>query len=367
MSTFLSILTLFFGFSDMFTVVNVQVPDGWDDDCYSFEGSGRILMCCSRWNSDLQDHEVIILASGESIDTIGVDDERITSIGSILSSSDGGYFITCLEDYRGTRTAAASLTESGSVKWFTPAGLELDGGKIFGELPGGGFLMGGNLYRESGYSSYHIVLLDGEGSISAELEGDPDEEVGIALAEGEDIILAGEMPGSGQTRAFARLYRSDGELEWEYQCDPGMFAGFDCMDAAGDGYLFGGNYSPMDGPMTGLVVKTDITGKELWRCSIPPDSGYQQVYISSVLQLDDGSVIGAGFCVEDNAPRNTDDALIFLLDGEGNEVEKEIMGLPGENHEEFFGLRQNYAGEVSVYCMCRGEDYQGRGYYLMEL
>ena len=43
------------------------------------------------------------------------------------------------------------------------------------------------------------------------------------------------------------------------------------------------------------------------------------------------------------------------------------MGLPGENHEEFFGLRQNYTGEVSVYCMCRGEDYQGRGYYLMEL
>lgn len=367
MSVFFPILALFAGFSDMFTAVDVQVPEGWDEDCYSFEESGRILMCCSRWNSDIQDHEVIILASRESVDTILVDDERITSIGSIRSASDGGYFITCLEDYREMRTAAARLTESGSVEWFTPVGLELGGGGAFDELPSGGFLMGGNLYQGNGCKSYHLVLLDGEGYISAELEGDLGEEVGATLVEDEDIVFAGEMPGSDQTQAFARFFGFGGELEWEYQCDPGMFAGFNCMAAVDDGYLFGGNYSPVDGPMTGLVVKTDFTGNELWRSSVPPDSGYQQVYINSLLELDDDSVIGAGFCVADNAPSNTNDALIFLLDGEGNELEREIMGLSGQNHEGFFGLKRNSAGDVFVYCMCRGEDYEGTNYYLMEL
>lgn len=367
MNAFLSVLVLLVGFSDLFTPVDVQVPEGWDDECYSFEESGRRLLGCSRWNSELQDHEVIIIDYGERVDTVRIEDERITNIGSICPASDGGYFITFLEDHRELRTAAARLTESGSVSWFTPLGLELGEGSSFAELPGGGFVMGGNLHRGSGYKSYHLVLLDEEGSITAELEGDLDEEVGSVEVVNQGIVLAGEMPGSDQTRAFARFFGFDGELEWEYSCDPGMFANFGCMDVSDAGYLFGGHYSPMNGPVTGLMAMTDTEGNELWRSSVPPDSGYQQVHIVSVLQLDDGSAVGAGFSVEDNAPRNSDDALISLMDSEGNEMERKILGLPGQNHEEFFGLHQDSAGEVSVYCMCRGEDYEGKRYYTIVL
>lgn len=367
MGAFLSILVLCFGFSDFVTPVDVQVPEGWDDECYSFEESGRHLVGCSRWNNELRVYEVMIIDHGERVDTVRIEDERITNVGSICPASDGGYFITFLEDHRELRTAAARLTESGSVSWFTLLGLELGEGSSFAELPGGGFVMGGNLYRGSGYKSYHLVLLDGEGSITAELEGDLDEEVGSAEVVDEGLLIAGEMPGSDQTRAFARLFSFSGELLWEYSCDPGMFANFGCMDVSDAGYLFGGYYSPMNGPVTGLMAMTDLEGNELWRSSVPPDSGYQQVHIESVLQLDDGSAVGAGFSVEDNAPRDSDDALIFLLDSEGNELERELLGKPGRNHEEFFGLHQDPAGEVSVYCKCRGEDYDGRQYFLIDL
>lgn len=367
MSAFLSVLVLCFGFSDLFTPVDVQVPEGWTDDCYSFEDFGRRLVGCRRWNSELQDHEVMILDFWESVDTVRVDDERITSIGSVFPASDGGYYITCPDSFLSMQTAAARLTSSGSVSWFTPLGLELGDGRSFVELPGGGFVMGDNLYREPGCLSYHLVLLDGEGSITAELIGDLEEEVGSVEAVDEGLLIAGEMPGSGETQAFARLFSFSGELLWEYSCDPGMFAGFGCMDVSDAGYLFGGYYSTMEGPITGLMAMTDIEGNELWRSSIPPDSGYQQAYINSVLQLNDDSVVGAGFCPAAHAPRDTDDALILLLDSQGNELERELLGKPGENHEGFFGLHQDSAGEVFVYCKCRGDDYDGIRYFLMEL
>ncbi|MBD3278535.1 MAG: hypothetical protein GF388_09560 [Candidatus Aegiribacteria sp.] len=367
MSAFLSLLVLCFGFSDTFTVVDVQVPEGWEDDCYSFVEPGRHLVSCSRWNSDLQKYEVMILDHGEGVDTVLVDDERIEEIGSILPASGGGYYITCLEDDKFPQTSAALLTETGTVEWLTPLDLELGGSGAFAELPGGGFVMGGNLHRGSGYRSYHLVLLDGEGSITAELEGDLDEEVGSVEVTDEGLLMVGEMPGSDQTQAFARLFELDGELAWEYRCDPGMFANFRCMDVFDGGYVFGGIYSTEERPMPGIVVEVDDSGSEVWRSSVLPDSGYQQVYINSVMRLDDGSVLGVGYSMADNAPRGTNDALIFLLDSEGNELESEILGIPGQNHEGFFGLHEDSLGEVSVYCQCRGADYEGGRYFLVEL
>jgi hypothetical protein len=220
--------------------------------------------------------------------------------------------------------------------------------------------MGGNIYLENGQQSYHIVLIDGQGSITNQLEGEPGEEVAIVMVEGEGFMLAGEMPGSDQTQAFARRFNLEGELIWELCCDPGMFAGFDCAAAHNDVYLLGGTVSPFNSPMAGLVVRADADGNEVWRSIVQPDSGYQQVYIMSLLGMDDGSILAGGFCVADNAPRNTDDALIILLDSEGSELEREILTIPGQNHEEFFGLYQDAEGEVSIYCRCLGEAYEKR-------
>jgi hypothetical protein len=146
-----------------------------------------------------------------------------------------------------------------------------------------------------------------------------------------------------------------------------MFAGFDCAAAVDDGYLMGGTVSPCDGPMSGLLVRADASGNEIWRSIVQPDSGYQQVYILSLMQMGDGSVLAGGFCVADNAPRNTDDALIVLLDSDGSELEREILDIPGQNHEEFFGLYQDAEGDVSIYCRCWGEDYENKRYFVIEL
>ena len=350
--------------------VDIQIPEEWTVDCHAIDESGRLLVGCSRWNSDAHIHEVIILVAGESIDTIQVNDERIISLSSLCATSDGGYLITCPVDLRSMLTAAARLSQSGSVEWFTSTGHELEvnigNSNAFAELPGGGLIMGGNLSRGSGWESYQILLMDEQGSLLMELEGDLDEEVEDVMADNEGFLLVGEMPGSDQTQAFARRFSLEGDMIWELCCDPGMFSGFDCAAAVNDGYLMGGTVSPCEGPMSGLVVRADAAGNEAWRNIVQPDSGYQQVYIRSLMEIDEGSVLAGGFCVADNAPRNTNDALIVFLDSDGSELEREIFKIPGQNHEEFFGLYKDAEGNVSVYCMCRGEAYNKR-YFVMEL
>jgi len=370
MSSFLSSLVLMVASSGFLGSVDIQIPEDWHVDCHAIDQTGRLLVGCSRWNTELHINEVIILAAGESTDTIQVSDERITSLSSICSTRDGGYLVTCPVDPREMLTAAARLSESGSVEWFTSSGLELEvnlgNSNAFAELPGGGLVMGGNLSLDSGWESYSILLMDELGSILMELEGGVYEEVDDVLPDNEGLLLVGEMPGSDQTQAFARRFSLEGELIWELCCDSGMFAGFDCSAAANDGYLMGGTVSPCDGPMAGLVLRADAEGNEVWRSTVQPDSGYQQVYILSLMGMDDGSILAGGFCVADNAPRNTDDALIVLLDSDGSELEREIFEIPGQNHEEFFGLYQDAEGEVSIYCRCIGEAYEKR-YCVIEL
>ena len=344
MSIIPSPLILLLVLSGFLGPVDIQIPEEWDVDCHAVDHSGRLLVGCSRWNTELHITEVIILAAGESVDTIRVNDERIFSLSSICPALEGGYLITCTESLREFRTAAACLKQSGSVKSFTSTGLELETGagnsNAYGELPGGGLVIGGNIYLDYGQESYRIVLMDGQGSITNELHGEPGGEASAVIVEDDGILLAGEMPGSDQTQAFARHFSLEGELNWEFCCDPGMFAGFDCAAAVDDGYLLGGTVSPCDGPMSGLLVRVDGAGNEIWRSIVIPDSGYQQVYILSMMEIDDDSVLAGGFCVADNAPRNTDDALIVLMNSDGSELEREILEIPGQNHEEFFGLNK---------------------------
>ena len=87
MSAFLSFLMMIvvpFGF---FGPVEMQLPEEWRVDCQAVDDSGRLLIGC-RGEDENHVSQVIILDAAESIDTILVRDERITSVNSICAADD---------------------------------------------------------------------------------------------------------------------------------------------------------------------------------------------------------------------------------------------------------------------------------------
>ena len=347
--------------------VQFHAPEGWSLDCTSIDCEGRIIAGCSRWNPELHEHEVLLFMVGESVDTVKVDDERITSLISICPDSRGGYFVTFPSEFRSDEVSAARLNADGSLDWLvdqfgdTEEGLR--GSIAFTETPYGGYVLGGNPYNSDGNKSFYIAVIGEDGVLSWETEGELYAEVNAVAAYPRGLILAGNKTGSEQTQAFARCYSYTGDLLWERGYDLGGFSEFDCVASITDGYIFGGTHWPMETPQCGLLIRTDLQGNEMWRKLIPPEEGYQQVYIRSVLGRNNGSIIAAGLSVLDNAPRDTNDALAILLSSDGVVRDFAFYGKPEQNHEEFNWIFQDQDNSLRFYGRCYGDDYDGVYYF----
>lgn len=366
MSLFLAILLASI-LPDFSTVLPVQfhVPEGQFPDCASLDGAGRIIVGCSRW--DRGEHEVLLVIVGESVDTVLIHDERITSLISICPDSQGGYFVTFPSEFHSDKVSAARLNADGSLDWLVDTFGDMEeglrGSIAFTETPNGGYVLGGNPYNTNGEKSFYIALLGEDGVLSWEVEGELYAEVNAVITHPQGLILAGEKTGSEQTQAFAWYYSYTGDLVWEHGYDLGGFSEFDCVASLTDGYIFGGTYWPRGTPQCGLLIRTDIMGNEMWRKLIPPEEGYQQVYILSVLGRDNGSIAAAGFSVQDNAPRNTNDALAILLDSDGVVGDYAFYGKPEQNHEEINRIFLDQDNALCFYGRCYGDDYDGVYYF----
>lgn len=355
---------------DFNTVLPVQfhVPEGQFPDCASIDSAGRIIVGCSRWNPELHEHEVLLFLAGESVDTVKVDDERITSLISICSDSRGGYFVTFPSEFRSDEVSAARLNADGSLDWLvdqfgdTEEGLR--GSIAFAETQYGGYVLGGNPYNTNGENSFYIAVLGEDAVLSWEVEGELYAEVNAVVTDPRGLILAGEKTGSEQTQAFVWRYNYTGDLVWEHGYDLGGFSEFDCAASLTDGYIFGGTHCPMDsGSQRTLLIRTDLLGNEMWRKFIPPEEGYQQVFIRSVLGGSNGSIIAAGFAVGDNAPRYTNDAMVILLSSDGVVDDYAFYGKPEQNHEEINLIFRDQDNALRFYGRCHGDDYDGVYYF----
>ncbi len=341
----------------------LRLPDEWDCTSTGVSRDGGPLICCYWWDGAEDRHRVLILAPGDPVGKVRVDDQRVTGITSICSASDGGFFISCPEYSKSSETAAAKLTPSGEVEWFTDTGIMLVDGCSVVSLADGGFAMGGNRYDDDfGGRYFYMALLDESGVITRELEGDLLQEIRTVTANEDGILIVGRMEGSGETQGFAGLFDLNGGLLWEQGYDQGGFSTLHSASATADGYIFGGTHWPFEGQMSGLLVKTSRSGDELWTALLQPDSGYQQLYLLSVMEEDNGEILASGFTVADNEPRNTDDALLVRLDSDGTEISRLYYGLPGENHESFDHLRRDPNGELVIFCVGWGPDH-GTGTY----
>ncbi|MCK5786714.1 MAG: hypothetical protein KAH54_09170 [Candidatus Sabulitectum sp.] len=354
---------------DFNTVLPVQfhAPEGWHLDCTSLDSAGRIIAGCSRWNPELLEHEVLLFMVWESVDTVMIDDQRITRLTSICPDSRGGYFVTFPSEFRSDEVFAARLNADGSLDWladqFGDTEEGLDGLIAFAETPYGGYVLGGNPYNSDGNKSFYIAVIGEDGVLFWEAEGELYAEVNAVAAYPQGLILAGEKTGSELTQAFAWCYSYTGDLLWEHGYDLGGFSEFDCVASLTDGYVFGGTHWPMETPQCGLLIRTDLLGNEMWRKLIPPEEGYQQVYILSVLGRNNGSIVAAGFSVRDNAPRNTSDAMAILLSSDGIVSDYAFSGKPEQNHEEINRIFQDQDNALRFYGCCYGDDYDGVYYF----
>jgi hypothetical protein len=353
---------------DFNTVLPVQfhVPEGWFLDCTSLDYAGRIIVGCSRYNWELGMYEVQLFLVGESVDTVMIVDEGITSLISICPDSRDGYFVTFPTELKSDNISAARLNGSGSLDWrvdtfgYTEEGLRCS--IAFAETPYGGYVLGGNSYS-NGDRCFYIAMLGEDGVLSWEAEGEPCEEVNAVVTDPRGLILAGEKTGSDLTQAFARCYSYTGDLVWEHGYDLRGFSEFDCVASLTDGYIFGGTHWPIVKSKCGLLIRTDLLGNEMWRKLIPPEEGYQQVYILSVLGRNNGSIVAAGCSVRDNAPRNTNDALAILLSSDGVAYDYAFYGKPEQNHEEINRIIRDQDNTLRFYGRCYGDDYDGICYF----
>ncbi|MCK5035228.1 MAG: hypothetical protein KAS73_04980 [Candidatus Sabulitectum sp.] len=354
---------------DFNTILPVQfhAPEGWHLDCTSLDSAGRIIAGCSRWNPELLEHEVLLFIVGESVDTVMIDDQRITSLTSICPDSRGGYFVTFPSERLSCEVFAARLNADGSLDWladqFGDMEQGLRGSIAFAETPCGGYVLGGNPYNSDGNKSFYIAVIGEDGVLSWEAEGELYAEVNAVAAYPQGLILAGDKTGSELTQAFARCYSYTGDLLWEHGYDLGGFSEFDCAASLTDGYIFGGTHWPTEMPQCGLLIRTDLLGNEMWRKLIPPEEGYQQVYIRSVIGRNNGSIIAAGLSVLDNAPRNSNDALAILLSSDGVVRDFAFYGKPEQNHEEISRIFRDQDNALRFYGRCYGDDYDGVYYF----
>lgn len=359
MSLFLSIL-LVNALPDFTALSPVQFtfPDspvgGWSLDCTGIDYLGRIIVGCSR-DRERGMHEVNLFLVGESTDTVIVADNGISSLISILPDSMGGFFITFPSEFHSDEVSAARLNADGSLDWREDVEQGLKGSVAYAETPGGGLVVGGDPNNSNG----NITVLGEDGVFCWEVEGEPYTEVNAVIAHQSGLIVAGQKEGSVETQPFVWCYDYSGDLLWEHGYDIGGFSGFDCAASLPDGFIFGGTHSSQEGPQYGLLIRTDQSGNEMWTKLIPAEEGYQQVHFLAVSGTDNDSIIAAGFSGRNNAPRNTVDAIVVLLNAAGDVCDHAFYGKPEQNFEEFRWIFREQNGGLRFYGLGFGNDYDG--------
>jgi len=124
--------------------VSFSGPADWSYPRSCVDKSGRIIVGYSRWNAELLKHEVMLFIVGESVDSVMINDERITSLISIYPASEGGYFVTFPSEYHSDVASAARLNADGSLDWCGDVEQGLKGSIAFAETPGGGLVVVGD-------------------------------------------------------------------------------------------------------------------------------------------------------------------------------------------------------------------------------
>jgi len=202
-------------------------------------------------------------------------------------------------------------------------------------------------------------VLGENGVFCWEVEGEPYAEVNAVVAHPSGLIVAGEKEGSVETQAFVWCYDYSGDLLWEQGYDLAGFSGFGCAASLPDGFIFGGTHSSQEGPLCGLLIRTDPYGNEMWRKLISPEEGYQQLYFLAVSGADNGRIIAAGSSIRNNAPRSGNDAIVLLLNSAGDVCDHAFYGKPEQNHALFNHIMNEAEGGLRLYGRCSGDDYDG--------
>ncbi|MBN1435117.1 hypothetical protein JW921_10175 [Candidatus Fermentibacterales bacterium] len=341
----------------------LHAPEGWSLTCSAVDREGRVLAGCYMWDGPSGRHRVLLYVVGDCVDSVTIEDERITSISMVRPASEGGYLAAFPSDYRSMETSVAMLGPDGSVLWSADTGRELQVGLVglvdLLETPGTGLLLVGNLHGDDGYGRFCVASFGKGGLPGWEVLGEPGEEILAALPCEQGVVLVGRMPGSFETRAFARCLNHDGETLWDRGYDIGGFSRFTCACGLPGGFIFAGTHWPLEGPQMGLVVRADSSGNEVWRGLIAPDEGYQQIYLRSALAVGEDRIVLAGFEARDDAPMGADDAIVVLLDGGGNVLQRVTYGIPAHNHEEIYNMVAGQDGQVRLFGRAWGDEYEG--------
>lgn len=150
----------------------------------------------------------------------------------------------------------------------------------------------------------------------------------IRLSNG-DFILAGNTKniGFGGKDVLVTRTTPNGNLIWSRQFGgSGDETALSISEAAGGGFLIGGETFSNDPNGDAFIFKVDASGNLLWWKEYG-DSFYDITY--SVLGLSDGSIISAGLMEVSTLDY---DAFLMKTDANGDTLWTKVIGLPGIEH-----------------------------------